>query len=244
MYTNSASAWQPEDPFAIIYEIEIQRHRLSEVAASVGHLDILWHRPAIEGEERDSASVSTTRIPIIPLALPTSLEDTALDAPLTIDCSYPSTVRLHEPFTASYHLALPSLEPAYTARPRLISYTMESAPNNFVFAGPRKTDRCLILPDPTRPMELVAEFKMVAIGQTGFVDLPVFKVWEILETPSQDEERRQRRLANESAGNVDLPDEGPPMRELRVHRIGSRIVDLADGDDARGPPLQVYVLPR
>lgn len=223
----------------MLFELEVQRLYVSEIAAGLGYIEIAWQRA--KNYEGPNSYKSKTRIPILPLAIPDTLTEADRSGPAIVECHCPGTVRLHEPFRASYRLVLPK---ARSAAPRVISYAMDSAPNNFVFTGPRKTDRCLILPDESRPAQILADFTMIAIGGTGLVDLPVLRVWEVQETPAQEEERRRRRLAQEQAIGTEVPDEGPPMRVLRLERAGSRIVDLQDGADPAAPPVQVYVLPR
>ena len=154
-------------------------------------------------------------------------------------------VRLHEPFEATYRLVLPSPFSEQTS-PREISFSVESASDNFVFTGPRKVARLLVLPDMAEPGgEVLATYKIIPMGQTGLVELPRFGAWELLESSAETADRR--RLFEERQHQVlELDEErepfdGPKMRELAVVRDDA-LVDHGGPQESSGP--RVFVTPR
>ena len=194
----------------------------------------------------DSSPANRTTIPIPALTPPPALLPTNdSDSPPLVTVTHPMRVQLHEPFEATYRLVLPSPFSEQTI-PREVSFSVESASDNFVFTGPRKVARLLVLPDVAGPSgEVLATYTLVPMGQTGLVELPRFRAWELLESSAETADRR--RLFEERQHQVlELDEErepfdGPKMRELAVVRHDA-LVDQGGGQEAGAP--RVFVTPR
>ena len=194
----------------------------------------------------DSSPVNKTIIPIPALAPPPALLPTNdSDSPPLVTVTHPMRVKLHEPFEATYRLVLPSPFSQQTI-PREVSFSVESASDSFVFTGPRKVARLLVLPDMAKPGgEVLATYTLISIGQTGLVELPRFRAWELLESSAETADRK--RLFEERQHQVlELDEErepfaGPKMRELAVVRDDA-LVNEGSGSESSGP--RVFVTPR
>lgn len=130
---------------------------------------------------------------------------------------------------------------------------MEAGSENFVFSGPRKTQRTLVLHEPDSGTHALAEFTLIPMANTALVDLPRFRCWQILETPMQHGQRVQaleQEHFDPETGQSRLSEEETRvrMRELRVIEATKEIdVPDAEREDAAPLgqfPLRIYILPR
>lgn len=116
--------------------------------------------------------------------------------------------------------------------------------------------------------EVIAEYTIVPIGRTGYVDLPRFKAWEILETPIQEQERLQHLQQQQGRQEMDDEDDqyrdrdreqrqrqqqqeiaqGPRTREMGVFREDGLLQSAAGEGEGMGESgmkaMSIYVLPR
>ena len=207
-------------------------YRPAEASSPPGILELDWRRTA----NGTSASSGTTKtyIPLPAFVLPS--ESGILVEPL-VTCSLPSRVILHQPFRATFRLTRPLSDPdPFSITPRIVSFQMESATDSFVFSGPRIIDRLLLQQSESQEAEgadLLAEYMIVPIGRTGLVELPRFRVWEVLDKPAPEEE-----------GNMTLGHEHPGsnIRELDVIRENTLDMLLEGRQEERS--LTVFVVPR
>ena len=219
-----------------MYEIELSRLYLPDPESPPGILEIDWRR-AKNGSSVHS-DTTKTYIPLSPLNLPSS-RATADDTESFVTCSLASRVILHQPFHISYRLHLPSTAiDDLKAAPKLVSFQLESASDAFVFSGPRKVDRLLLLPSASLVNgdgQLLAQYTLLPMGRTGVVEIPRFRAWEILDSPAEEEERS--RMAE-----IDQESPEPRMRELNVFRDNALAETVEAGFLER--PLSLYVVPR
>lgn len=141
----------------------------------------------------------------------------------------------------------------WSSGPVQLTFQMESGSENFVFSGPRKTQRSLVLHDPDSGPHSLAEFTLVPIANTGLVDLPRFRCWQILETPLQHHQRVQaleQEYMDPETGQSRMTEEDAQvrMRELKLVEATDEIRPQGDDEEDLAPllqsPLRMYILPR
>lgn len=134
-----------------------------------------------------------------------------------------------------------------------LTFQMESGSENFVFSGPRKTQRTLLLHDPDSGPYQLAEFTLIPIANTAMVELPRFRCWHVLETPMQHSQRVQaleQEYYDPETGQSRLTEEDSRvrMRELKVVEATQEIIVHTAAEEDALPlgqyPLRIYVLPR
>lgn len=236
-------AWEPEDPFAITYELELSpAYDGSSAGVGVAVLGLEWARSA------NDPRTTRTLVPIPPFVRPTQAQeatDAEVDAFLqpVVLASVPSRATLYEPFELSFYYSPPYAQDANTGKGAVsLSYIVESASENFVFSGPRRVERQILnttpsksgvdpaVSKPSQEMQLITSYQLVPIGNTGPVELPRFRAWQALETQQEALDRWRDEGEHER-------EQAPRMRELRVEVEGSAVLDTRPG------PLEVFVVP-
>lgn len=211
---HNAKVWEPECPYVLSYDLHLSKHFALDLPNPPGVLEVEWRRPAIIVGDASNLHRTTnlTLIPLPPFPSP-RVPDESDDAAPLVEVTRPPLVRLHEPFQVEYRLFLPPWAPdAAINRPRIISFYMDTTSESFAFTGQRKRERMTVLPGLLRDQAegiSLARYTLVAIGKSGRLDLPRFRVVEVLDTPAMEQQMR-----NELAEDEEYT--GPRMRDLAI----------------------------